>query len=105
MKKNLLAITVCLCLLLAACGETHTGTGASQPSERENSAETTAAAEISEIKSEEAVSDTASTENAEERTPANPVWDACKSGCIIKQNSYDTHSALGTSPNALFSPF
>ncbi len=75
MKKNLLATIACLavCLLLAACAETHTGTGTSQPSETGNSAETTAAAETSEQESGEAVSDA---DSAAETTGPEAVADA-----------------------------
>ena len=58
MKKNLPAIAACLagCFLLAACAETHTGTGTSQPQETVSSTETAAAAETSKQESGETVS-------------------------------------------------
>lgn len=59
MKKNLPAIILCLaiCLLMAACAETRTGTVTSQLSETGNGVETSTAAETSEKESGEAISD------------------------------------------------
>ena len=67
MKKVLLTTIACLavCLLLAACAETHTGTGTSQPSETGNSTETTTAAETGDSSETITAAETSEQESAE----------------------------------------